>query len=103
MTQPLGAIQPVAVAVLGQPLDVLNREHQTPMVLDHFLLFLPPGVPGASSPCLIISRASILASRCLRFFAAWAALIVMSSTWAAGSLGGHPKGKPPARESDQIS
>ena len=103
MTHPSGAMQPVAVAVLGQPLAVLKKEHQTPMVLDRFLLFLPPGVPGAPSPCLIISRASILASECLRFFAAWAALIVVSSTWAAGSLGGHPKGNPPERETDQIS
>ena len=103
MTHPSGLMQPVTIVVLGQPVDMLNREHQAPMVPDRFLLFPPPGVPGAPSLCLIISRASILASGCLRFFVAWAALIIVSSTWAAGSLGGHPKGKPPERESDQIS
>ena len=64
---------------------------------DRFLLIVPPGVP------LIISRASTMASRCLGFLVARAALTVVSSTWAVGSLGGHPKGKLPERESDQIS
>ena len=61
ITHPSGPMQPVAIVALGQPLDMLKREHQALLPV-RFLLFMPPRAQGAPSFLLAVSRASILAS-----------------------------------------